>query len=247
MSKMFIKVVFFFLVFQSAVFSQSIETDRPDQTETPAIVPKNKFQFENGFVFEQNKSGSKSFLLPTVLSKYGVSENLELRLITEFIYDKTDDIRLSGISPVKIGFKVKLSDEKGIIPKTSFIGHLSIPRIASKELKSIYYAPTFRFTMQHTLTDKITLAYNLGSEWDGETPEPTFIYTLTTGFSLSEKMGSYIELYGFAPQNQHADHRFDGGFTYLLSNNAMIDMSAGFGITENAPDYFLGLGFSFRI
>ena len=72
--------------------------------------------------------------------------------------------KTSGISPVKIGFKVKLSDEKGLLPKTSFIGHLSIPSFASKELKTIFYAPSFRFTMQHTLTDKINLGYNLGSE-----------------------------------------------------------------------------------
>lgn len=247
MSNTILKITFFFIVFQAYVYGQSIETDRPDQTETPSLVPKNKFQFETGFTFEQNNRQSKSFLSPTILTKYGVNDNFELRLITEYVSDDTDNQKVSGISPVLVGFKVKLSGEKGIIPKTAFIGHLAIPGLASKELKSTYYPPSFRFTMQHTLTDKINLSYNLGSEWDGETPEPTFIYTLTTGFALSEKLGSYIEIYGFAPQKQTADHRFDGGLTYLISDNAMLDISGGFGITTNAPDYFCSLGFSFRI
>ncbi len=85
------------------------------------------------------------------------------------------------------------------------------------------------------------------AEWDGETPDATFLYTLTTGFSLSEKLGCYVEVYGFAPQNDTADHRFDGGFTYLISDNFMIDASGGFGITENAPDYYTAFGFSFRL
>ena len=101
--------------------------------------------------------------------------------------------------------------------------------------------------MQHTLSDKISLGYNLGAEWDGETPEPTFIYTLTSGFALSEKTGFFIELYGFAPQQDKAEHRFDGGFTYLVTNDLMLDASAGFGITDNAPDYFTAIGFSFRL
>lgn len=227
--------------------SEPIETDRPDQTETPAIVPKHMFQMENGFSFERTDRHSKSFLLPSSLIKYGVNGNFELRLITEFSVENTDGTKISGLNPVLIGFKAALAEEKGIWPKTSFIAHLMIPELASEELKTTYYAPRFRFTMQHTLTDKINLGYNLGAEWDGESPEPTFIYTLTGGFSLSEKLGCYIELYGFAPQKDKADHRCDGGFTYLISDNVMIDASGGFGISENAPDYYTALGFSFRL
>ncbi len=118
-----------------------------------------------------------------------------------------NSISTNGINPIKIGFKTRLFEEKGIIPLTSFIAHLVIPASGTKEFQTNYFAPSFRFTMQHTLTDKISLGYNLGAEWDGETPEPTFIYTLKTGFSLTEKIGAYVELYGFAPQKDKADCR----------------------------------------
>jgi hypothetical protein len=69
---------------------------------------------------------------------------------------------------------VKLTEEKGIFPKTSFIAHIGLPNAASTKYKTDYFAPEFRFTMQHTLSEKFSLSYNLGLEWDGFSAEPTF-------------------------------------------------------------------------
>ena len=226
--------------------TEPIEADRPDQTETPSIVPKGMFQLEAGFSYQKNDRNSNSCSLPAALWKYGVNENFELRLITEFVTEKINDEKSSGFTPVMIGFKVKLCEEKGIFPKTSFIGHIGLPKVASSRYKTDFVAPEFRFTMQHTLSDKLSLGYNLGCEWDGMTPKTTFIYTLTIGYSINKKIGSYAELFGFAPQNDSAEHNFDGGFTYLINNNFMLDLSSGIGITNNAPDHYFAFGFSFR-
>ncbi len=223
-----------------------IEADRPDQTETPAIVPKGMFQLEAGFSYQKTDINSNSFFLPSALWKYGVNENLELRLITEFVTEKINDEKSSGFTPILIGLKVKLCEEKGVIPKTSFIGHIGLPNVASSRYKNDFLAPEFRFTMQHTLSKKLSLGYNLGCEWDGMTPETTFVYTLTTGYSINNKLGCYAELFGFAPEKNCANHNLDGGFTYLINNNFMVDLSSGFGLTNNAPNYYFALGFSIR-
>jgi Putative MetA-pathway of phenol degradation len=224
----------------------SIATDRPDQTECPFIVPVGYFQAENGFFYEKTSPKSQSIAYPSVLWKYGCSNRLELRLITEWVSEQAFSQTKIGLAPVTIGFKVSIAEEKGVLPKTAFIGHLTVPTLGSNPFKLPYYATAFRFTMQHTLSDRFTFAYNLGAEWDGETPPPTFIYTVTTGFSISKKVGSYLELYGFSPQNQRSDHRLDGGFTYLINDNVMLDASGGLGLTSNAPKYFGALGFSYR-
>ena len=245
-----IKVLLFILLISSSIYSQSIEpiqADRPDQTETPAIVPKGMFQVETGFTFQKTDAISKSFSLPTTLWKYGVNENFELRLITEFLSEEINNEKISGLAPIYVGFKVKLAEEKGIIPKTSFIAHIGLSNAASTRYKTDYFAPEFRFAMQHTLSEKFSLSYNLGSEWDGFSAEPTFLYTLTTGYAITSKIGSYIEVYGFAPQNNRANHNLDGGITYLINNNFMVDLSSSFGITDNAPDHYIAFGFSFRI
>lgn len=239
--------ILFLFAFSTTLQAQtSIQTDRPDQTECPFITPKGFMQAENGFIYENIDKNNKSITLPTILWKYGINKNIEFRLITEANTIKSLDEKATGIVPIIVGFKVSVQEEKGVIPTVSFIGHLSIPTAATNNFKASYFAPSFRFTMQHTISNKFTLGYNLGAEWDGETPEPTFIYTLTSGMSITEKLGAYIELYGFAPQNQSADHRADCGFTYLITKDVMVDISGGFGITKKSPDNYFALGFSYR-
>ena len=247
MKKLCLIIMMFISQFIAAQTSEPIQADRPDQTETPAIVPKGMFQVETGFTFQKNDAFSKTSTLPTILWKYGVNENFELRLITEFTSEKIFDEKQDGLLPIYVGFKVKISDEKGIVPKTSFIAHVGLPSAANSKYKTDFYAPEFRFVMQHTLSKKMSLSYNLGAEWDGFSAEPTFLYTLTTGYSITNKFGSYIEIFGFAPQKDKANHNFDAGITYLINNNFMLDLSSGIGITDNAPDHYLAVGFSFRI
>lgn len=238
------------LLFSASIYAQNkgpIEADRPDQTETPSIVPSGMFQVETGFSYQKNEKSSNSQSLPSILWKYGVNENFELRLISEFVSNESNEEKTIGLVPILIGFKTRLCEEKGIIPKTSFIAHISIPKASSTPYKTDYFAPEFRFAMQHTLSEKWNLSYNLGSEWNGFSAQPTFIYTLSTGYSMTEKLGSYIELFGFMPQKDTAIHNFDGGFTYLINNNFMLDLSSGVGITNNAPNYYFAFGFSFRI
>jgi hypothetical protein len=226
----------------------TIQTDRPDQTECPYIVPAKHIQLEIGFNYESISTTDKNWILPTALWKYGVNDHFELRLITEMNNNETrgKGYRGVGLLPTEVGFKVKLVEEKGIIPKISFISHLAIPKLSSKQYSTTYYAPNFRFTMLHTLSEDITLSYNIGAEWDGENPQPVFIYTLAPAYSFTDKLGAYIELYGFAPQIDRADHRTDGGVTYLIRNNIQIDVSAGCRVTENAPEYYGALGLSVR-
>jgi len=244
------KILLLFLLFSFSIHSQTIEpiqADRPDQTETPAIVPKGMFQVETGFTFQKNDAFSKSLSFPSTLWKYGVNKNFELRLITEFLSEEINNEKFNGITPVSVGLKVKLTDENGIIPKTSFVGHISLPNAASKEFKTEFFAPEFRFVMQHTLSEKISFSYNLGAEWNGFSAEPTFIYTNAIGYSITEKLGSYIEIFGFIPQKEKSNHSFDGGITYLINPNFMLDLSSGIGISKNAPKNYFAFGFSFRI
>jgi len=247
--KKIIALIIVFVSFQNVSFGQdlpSIQTDRPDQTECPFITPKKYFQFENGFSYEINNQNSKLIVVPTILTRFGINKYFELRLITEYVITKQDSSTYSGINPILIGFKTRLMEEKGLIPTTSLIAHIGIPKAASSEYRANYYYPEFRFTMQHTISKRQSLSYNLGAEWNGETVEPTFVYTLSTCYSFSEKIGGYIELYGFVPQIEKPDHRFNAGITYLFNPNHQLDVSGGFGLSETSPEYYVSLGYSFR-
>lgn len=219
-----------------------IQLDRPDQTECPFITPPKYIQVENGFTLENAINGMQSISYPTSLWKYGINEKFELRLITELATEN----RQPGLKPLILGFKASLFEEKGILPKTSFIGHITSSRLGTKAFQTAYIAPSFRFTMLHMLSEKVSLAYNVGAEWDGETPQHILIYTLTTGVSLTEKLGCYAEIFGFVPKTDSSDHRIDGGLTYLVSNDVMVDFSGGIGLENSTLKNYLSLGISYR-
>ncbi len=245
-------VVIVFLCMIQTIKAQEkspIQTDRPDQTESPSITPKRQLQMEFGFVYEGENKTTSNFTTPNILTKFGLSDKVELRLITDYDirYQQANDVTIKKkqFNPTLIGCKINLFDEKKCLPKTSLLLHVGLPFLASKEFNKDNVFTTFRFLMQHTLSNKMSFSYNLGAEWDGVTTAPAGVYTLSLGYGISSKIGSYVELFGSA-QGKKAEHNYDMGFTYLINSNFQLDISGGFGVNKNAPDYFVGCGLSFR-
>lgn len=253
------KIIFLFILLVSVWYVKAqtekpeLVTDRPDQTEAPVLVPRGGLQVETGFVYEKDRSGNldvTNYTYNTTLIKYGVNEHLELRFITEYLGERTEigetsTTKMSGISPTAIGIKMKIADEKGFWPQAALIGHMNL-RTGSRELQPEHTAADFRFTFAHTLSEKFSLSYNLGAEWDGETPEAAFLYTLSLGYVISDRVGVFVEGYSFFPEDSEDDNRFDAGLTYKITPVVQWDISGGIGLSDNAPDYFLGTGISFR-
>lgn len=230
-----------------------METDRPDQTESPFLTKLNYIQGEIGFNYEKTQ-GLRTLVHPTALWKYGISKKFEIRLITEIVSAETallipsgNDI-ISGLLPVQVGGKLAIAEEKGLLPKTSLIFHIAAPKIASKKFRSDKWAPNFRFVMQNTLTENIGLGYNLGAEWDGENniPIPYWIYTFAPGFNIGTNWYGYIEAFGSIRKNEKPQHAVDGGIAYYFSPDSKIDFSAGFGLSKEAIDHYVAVGYSFR-
>ena len=232
-------------------FSQieKIDTDRPDQTESAATVPKNYFQAELGFNHEKTFHENFNIIHPSALLKYGFKK-IELRLeatcLSSYEHYIPNTKTITGFEPIEIGFKAALWEEKNLLPKTSLIIHFAIPTVASKKFKAHHLAPTIRFSMQHSLTEQIGLGYNLGTEWDGFSSSPIWLYTFAPGFNLGDKWYAYIELFGFVQKNELPQHSIDGGIAYYISNNVKIDISGGFGMSEAAPKNYIAIGGSFR-
>ncbi len=230
-----------------------IDTDRPDQTESPGIVPKKWMQFEMGFMklSEKTSTGLKDsyYQHPTLLTKYGLAKCFELRLITELATIREENVNgtnvKTGIGSVQLGGKVNFFDEKGIRPKISLIAHYDFARLRVLYKDSVD-GLNFRFTMGHTISKVIGISYNLGMEWDRLGSTPAYIYTFSPGFNISEKWYAYIEAFGFIWEHDAPANNIDGGVAYNVNDNFKLDVSGGFGINKNAPDYYFAVGASFR-
>jgi hypothetical protein len=242
--------LFFIAFFTIPAFAQEdIETDRPDQTETSAIVPAGKFQVEAGIMHQQTEAHSRELTLPTALWKYGVNDKFELRLITEIVHEKYSDSVASGLQPVTLGLKINLWKEKRFVPETSLLVQMQIPKLASKDFKLDYAVPEVRLLFSNKISSTIDLGYNAGAEWNGEKAEPTFEYTLSPNFSITQKLKVFIEAFGFMTQQHHPDHWIDSGLMFLLTKDIQLDLAGGYELTSHNHyhQFYETVGISFRI
>ncbi|HET9057584.1 MAG TPA: transporter [Chitinophagaceae bacterium] len=246
-----ILIPLFLLIFSNvtAQLTPKIETDRPDQTESPYTVPYKWFQIESGLVKEQIIKNVSSYTIPTILWKYGLSEKTELRLITEYslFYTRNKFADSTKLQPIQLGFKWNICEEKGLRPKASLIAHTGFNRLGSRFFRPLsFFAPNFRFTLQNSLTESISLGYNLGVEWEDTKSSAVGIYTFAPGFNLTDNWYAYVEIFGFVQKGESAQHNIDGGLAYNVTSNCKLDISTGFGISQDSPEWYVNLGGSFR-
>lgn len=236
--------IFIFLTSPFLITAQSmIELDRPDQTETSSIVPKYYLQLESGYVYEKTNSTSTTQQFPSILTRYGLSENTELRFITEFNFNKINNIKENKFQPITVGFKTALGDNKGILPAVSFLGHLEI--FVENDAGKKQIIPSFKLLFDSELTEGLNLGYNLGIVWDQDLTE-NYTYTMAISKTIHPKWTVFVESYGFISPIKRADHRMDTGITYFINDNSAIDIAAGKGLSSNSPSWFLSAGYSFR-
>lgn len=235
----------------------TIATDRPGASDASSTVLNNSLQIETGAGYSLFKEGSfksENFTYQSTFIRYGLLENLELRLGWSYNEIKTQNtfndtlsfFNESGFNPLTMGVKIAITDEKGWIPQMALIGQITAPFAASEAFKSTNTGANFRFSFSNTLSNKSSLTYNLGANWSGNNLEMAYLYTLNYGYSISDKLGVFAEIYGDFPENASANHLWDAGLTYLINNNLQLDTSFGTSITQG-QDLFLGLGLSYRI
>lgn len=235
--------------------TEALVTDRPDATESATTVSPGFIQIETGSSYEGFKDNStkfESFTFNTTLVRLGLLDNVEFRLGWDFVEGQTsinnnklDDVS-SGFSPLLFGTKIAISEEKGIRPQMALLGHLYLPFTAGNDYKPETTGVEFIFAFAHTLSEKSSLGYNIGANWLDDSAEASYLYSFSYGYSISEKIGAYAEVYGDLPENNTANHYWDAGLTYLISNNLQLDATVGSGITEG-QDILLSAGLSFKI
>ncbi|RNI27406.1 transporter [Rufibacter immobilis] len=233
--------------------SPPIDTDRPNQTESAKVVPVGTLQLESGLLRQtdlQDGERTTDFYYPAVLLRVGVWERLELRLKTDYHRQRLTSPQGSneakGLDAITVGTKIKVSEEKGLLPAIAFLGHLTLPS-GSSVFRPATFAPDFRLSLSHSLSQRLELGYNMGYEWNGDNSHGSGIYTLSLGADLPHHFGAFVELYGDKPHHGHWRHAADGGFTFMPRHNMQLDLSAEVSLNHLAPDYFLSAGLSLRM
>lgn len=224
---------------------QPLNSDRPGFGTGTATVER--FQVEGGYTFsemdevEEQTIGELQFRIPLV-------PRLEVRLTpNSYVVRDTPTGEESGFEDANVGLKATLSEGADgfdlLRPAIGVVLNTTVPT-GEDEFGAESLQPTATLALGWTLG----AGFDLGSDvnvqsLDAGEERSTEISggaTLSHGFGPS--LGGFVELYTFAPEDSPDRSYFDGGFTYLLSNDLQLDLNGGVGLNEGAQDFFVGAG-----
>ena len=218
----------------SELRAQSIITDRPDQTESAISLDRGQYQIESGTVWDSD-NGRTTWTPITNLFRIGLFDGVEFRLVSGMETSKLGTERRTHVTNLEVGAKVQIL-EKGPVP-IAIMGHMELP---TGTQGSDYVGLFVSLLWSHDITDFIGVGYNFGYQYDTEGYEH-LRYTLAVGFSLTEKLGFFMEGFGAYEEFEDWVFNYDNGFTYLIRNNLQADFSFGFDISEKTNFYSAGI------
>jgi len=233
---------------------EPLVTDRPDFTESAETVKPGRVQLEFGYTFDSS-GDVETHTVGEILARVGVRDKLELRLgINSYAKLDSPGGELSGPEDTFLGLKVKLLEGQGeysaAVPHIALIGGTSVPT-GGDEVTTDEWEPEFVLALAWDLSERFALGSNLGFAYPsgGEERFTQVSGSVALGYSLSEKVGAYIEYYGFAPSERNGPNTgfLNGGFTYLVNNDFQLDIRTGVGHNDPDPEYFVGVGAAVRL
>jgi hypothetical protein len=234
-----------------AQFNETIQSDRPGQAIGAFTVGKNTLQLQQGVDYNSfaDRANAPKTIVSNNVIRFGIRETIELSALIDYQYDKqkiaNKQIEQSGFSNLHLGFKVHLTQQKGILPNFGFQLRLRVPQV-SKAYGIQNLASEMSFVANWSLNKNYSLSNILVLSYNGNHTKPTGKYVLNFGFTIYQKLSGFIENYGQLYLSNF-ETRFDGGIAYLLHNNIQLDLAAGYGSNNKIKDYFISTGISWRI
>jgi len=239
-------------VFPASSMAQSeapLVTDRPDFTESAVTVPRGDVQLESGYTFTRAEDGDEH-ALGEILLRIGLVERLEARIgLGSHAWMTAAGNDPSGFEDPSLGLKAVLAQEETAGVAAAVLAATSIP-IGDRDVGEDDWQPEIKLAVSRGLSEALALAANAGYARASEGGEgfDQGSASLSLGMGLSERWGAYAETYGTFPVSPSGDDEavLNGGFTFLVHPLLQLDARAGAGLTDAAPDFFLGVGIARR-
>jgi hypothetical protein len=231
---------------QEAGEEPELLTDRPDFTETSVVVPLRSLQVESGFTYSDDPDGTHTWSGPELLLRYGIGPRTELRLGLPDYIRVRGGTRVGAFGDTYLGFKQQLA-RPGARMAWALIPAVTLPTGGSR-VTSDRVDPEIVLTWARDLSETWSVGGIVGYARPTEDGErnPVVFPTVSFGRSLSDRWGTFFEWAAEFPERGGDVHLFHHGYTYALRSNVQLDVHLGFGLSDAAPDFFIGAGFAFR-
>lgn len=237
----------------AAPIDEPLVTDRPDFTESALTVPVGRVQVEAGFTLTRDGDESE-YTLPETLLRFGVAEDWEIRLELPSVGFVNNGVDEEGLTDMSVGFKWQFVEQEGNTPDVALLGFLTLPT-GDDPFGEDGAQPGAILAAGWDLSEAIAEGWSLGVNAgfvEADNPAGDSVldtqWSAAVGIPIDDEFGAYAEYFAVSPGSTLSDteHSFNTGLTWLVNPNLQFDVRVGFGLNDDAPDFFTGAGVSVR-
>lgn len=235
----------------SGQFSETISSGRPGQAISGNTVGKSVAQIQTGLQYSSYNSNffSSSYKTSSTVLRIGILEKVEINGVFNFanISTATATRSINGVSNTEIGARINLIENMGWISSLGLQGRILL-KAQSTDFQRQNIGTTFTLATGHQISDRFAISTNWGVYNSGyalaEGDETRFHYILNAAYSINNKLGCFAEVYG---DLKDGSSFFDGGISYLVSDDLQLDASTGWLGQEDIDSWFVDFGVSWRL
>ena len=235
----------------------ALVADRPTNGSSPILVPDGYALFETGFAWEREELGDfvefRQIRSLVTSLRLGVSRRFELQLnySGQFETDLEDEARdvtieANGEGDFELGAKILLTSADTAPVASALVVGLNLPTGDSR-FGSTSYDPRAVLAVGRSLTGRLSVDVNVGADWqDGDLIDG--LATTALGFALLPKWTLMVEHTASTPLEESGEtaHSLLYAVAFLPTDRWQVDFFLGHGITEEAFDFFGGIGVVWR-
>ena len=225
---------------------EKINTDRPDQSDGASVVSRGKVQLETELYYNSFWEG-KPALISSTLLRFGIVNNIELRLLTEqgqerdrFIAETTQ-----GLYPLAVSAKVAIVKDLRMLPDISLVGYLHCPVTSGKE-NGRYWSPIITLVLEKEF-DRFTFTTNASIKQEAFEKKWIWQGGGEIKMELSDHFSAFAEYFAQYDKQEAPLHNVDSGILWYIQPKWMVHVAAGTNIFTSERNYFINTGLAFGL
>jgi hypothetical protein len=243
------------------VFEDEIETDRDSFTPATTVVGRRRVAVESSYSFLDNREGAETHSFPELLTRVGITENVELRLGWNYEIGGGGSVSSTG-SPTEeeplaegaeeegsllYGFKVSLTEQDCWLPQSALIVQANTPTAGPANATQFSAGYVLGWTLPNDWMFDSSLRYAAASE-EGDHFN-LWAPSIVLKVPVDEKWKAHLEYFGIFTQNRESERGsqyVSPGIHYLVTPDFEIGIRVGWGLTDDSARFFSNVGAGLR-
>lgn len=236
-----------------------LETDRDSFTPATTVLKRGQVLFESSYSMLDLRGRPDSHSFPEILTRIGVTDRIELRLGWNYEIggggsisstDLIGDEEASGIeeeASLLYGLKVAMTEQNDWLPRSALIVQGSTPTAGpdNHSLLNLGYVVGWELPNEWMLD--LAVRYLVLAEEDDHYNEwaPSAVLKIPVG----ERWNIHAEYFGLFTQNREeplSPQYFSPGVHYYVTNDCEIGVRVGWGLNDDAANFFSNVGIGIR-